>query len=371
MSDRKTLRVAVSGIGWCGCEHIKAFQAHPDCEVVLLQGRDTERVRANLAQYGVAIPDVLITESFDEVVDDPAIDVVSMAGVNSTHVPYAVAAAAAGKHLMIEKPVARDEAELSTLLAAVEASGVKTVVSFELYWNPLFKVVRWLVESGRLGQVMFARADYHSRVGTFYSGWEWCRTREEGGSMLLNAGCHAVDAVRQFCNDEPLTVSAFHTTGLEQGYEYPTTIQLNIQFANGLLGQVSASADVASPYHFGLEVYGTELSAVNEYIRWTYDGHVSVDKLQRECPVPGVRFFLEPYGETYGQIRVECVLPNSVGVEHHPFAEEAASLVEAIRQDAESPLALNTAAITHRICYAADRSAANAGMPVAVAKETV
>ena len=187
--------------------------------------------------------------------------------------------------------------------------------------------------------------------------------------MLLNAGCHAVDAVRQFCNDEPLTVSAFQTTGLEQGYEYPTTIQLNIQFTNGLLGQVSASADVASPYHFGLEVYGTELSAVNEYIRWTYDRHVSVDKLQRECSVPGVRFFLEPYSETYAQIRVECVLPNSVSVEHHPFAEEAASLVEAIQQDTQSPLALNTAAVTHRICFAADHSAASAGVPVAVVKE--
>ena len=85
--------------------------------------------------------------------------------------------------------------------------------------------------------------------------------------------------------------------------------------------------------------------------------------------MPGVRFFLEPYGETYAQIRVECVLPNSVSVEHHPFADEAASLVEAIRHDGDSPLALNTAAITHRICFAADCSAANAGVPVAVVKE--
>ena len=366
MTGRKPLRVAVSGIGWCGCEHIKAFRAHSDCEVVLLHGRSQERVRANLAKYGVTLGDIRITEKFEEVADDPSIDVVSIAGINSTHVPYSIAAAGAGKHLMIEKPVARDEGELHTLLAAVQASGVKTVVSFELHWNPLFKVVRWLVESGRLGRVMFVRANYHSRVGTFYSGWDWCRTREEGRSMLLNAGCHAVDAVRQFCGDQPLAVSAYHTTGLEQGYQYPTTIQLNIQFAHGVLGQVSASADVATPYHFGLEVYGTELSAVNEYIRWPYESHVSVDELQRECPVPGVRFFLEPYSGNHTQIRVECVLPNSVSVEHHPFADEAASLVEAIQQDAQSPLALPTAAITHRMCFAADRSAAKAGMPIAV-----
>ena len=110
----------------------------------------------------------------------------------------------------------------------------------------------------------------------------------------------------------------------------------------------------------------SELWAVNEYIRWPYESHVSVDELQRECPVPGVRFFLEPYSENHTQIRVECVLPNSVSVEHHPFADEAASLVEAIQQDAQSPLALPAAAITHRMCFAADRSAAKVGVPIAV-----
>lgn len=360
------LRVAVSGIGWCGCEHIKAFQRLPGCEVVALHGRDPERMRHNMKLFGANPGSARLTTDFEDVINDGSIDIVSIAGVNSTHVPYAVAALSKGKHVMLEKPAARDEAELEHLLAAASTSRAKTVVSFELYWNSLFQVARWLVESGRIGKVTFVRSNYHSRVGDFYSGWDWTRTLAEGRSMLLNGGCHSIDAVRQFSNDQPVSVTAFHTTGIAQGYEYPTTIHVNIQFADGVLGQVSASADVASPYHFGLEIFGTELSLVNNFIRWPYDRHVNVDELQEACPVPDVRFFLEPYSETSSQIRVECVQPNSVSVEHHPFGDEARALVTAIREDTETPLSIARAAITHRLCFAADRSAAAGGERIAL-----
>ncbi|MCG3148220.1 MAG: Inositol 2-dehydrogenase/D-chiro-inositol 3-dehydrogenase [Verrucomicrobiae bacterium] len=359
----RKLRVAVSGIGWCGGEHIKAFQAHPDCEVVLLHGRDETRVRQNLEKFGVKNCAAKITTRTEDLFRGD-VDVLSIAGINSTHTPLACEAARHGIHLMIEKPVARDVTELQTLLTAVGKSGVKTVVSFELYWNPLFQVARWLIASGRLGRVMFVRTNYHSRVGPWYAGWDWCRTRAEGRSLLLNAGCHAVDAVRQFTNDEPQAVSAFHTTGLAQGYEYPTTIQLNIQFAGGQLGQVSASADVATPYHFGLEIYGTKLSLVNQYLRWPDGEPVTVAELQHACPLPGVRFVAEAYSETKSQIRVDCLLPTSVSVDHHPFRDEAAALVDAIQRGGETPLSVARAAITHRICFAVDQSADRGGQPV-------
>jgi predicted dehydrogenase len=364
MTNRK-LRVAVSGIGWCGCEHIKAFQHQPECEVVLLHGRDEERVRQSLARHGVTDCRAKITTRAEDLFRG-GVDILSIAGINSTHTPLAVEAARRGIHLMIEKPIARDAAELATLLTAVEQSGVKSVVSFELYWNPLFQVARWLIASDRLGRVMFVRANYHSRVGAWYAGWDWCRTKAEGRSCLLNAGCHAVDAVRNFTNDQPLAVSAFHTTGLEQGYEYPTTIHLNVQFAAGQLGQISASADVATPYHFGLEIYGTQLSLVNQHLRWPAEAPVDAGELQRDCPVPDVRFVVEPYSEKQNQIRLDCVLPNSVRVDHHPFRDEARALVAAIQQDGQTPIPVARAAVTHRICYAADQSAAEGGRVISL-----
>ena len=365
----RKLRIAVSGIGWCGCEHIKAFQSLPDCEVVLLHGRDAGRIRANLSKYGVPDCAARISTRVEDLAEAPDIDVVSIAGVNSTHAPIAVAAANAGKHLMIEKPAALDEKELASLLSAVRNRGVKTVVSFELYWNPLFHLARWLIASGRMGKVMFVRSNYHSRVDASYPGWNWCRTRAEGRSFLLAAGCHSVDAVRSFLGNDAASVSAFHSNGLEQGYEFPTTIMANIRFAHGRIGQVSASADVATPYHFGLEIYGERLSLVNQYLR-SPGGEQSAEELRQDCPVQGVEFFDEPYSETVRQIRVGCILPNSVRVDHHPFGDEAAALVDAIRGDGETPLSLEQAAVTHRICYAADCSASDGGRVVDVARDS-
>lgn len=365
--NTKTLKVAVSGIGWCGSEHIKAFQRIEGCEVVQLHGRNVERVRANLTKYGIAADNIAITERYEDLVENDEIDIISIAGINSTHTPYAIAAASKGKHLMIEKPVARDLAELESLTSAVRAAGVQSIVSFELYWNPLFQVARWLKESGRLGKVLFVRSNYHSRVGDFYSGWDWCRTKEEGRSILLNAGCHSIDAVRQFAGSPVKRVSAFHTNGVPQGYEYPSTVHVNMEFGSGILGQVSASADVASPYHFGLEIYGSELTLHNQFIRWAGTTPTpNVEELEKECPIEGVRFFLEPYSEVQKQIRIDCIMPNSVNVAHHPFHDEARSLVDAIRSGVPAPLALDVAAITHRISMAADESASNHGQPISL-----
>lgn len=360
----KTLKIAVSGIGWCGAEHIKAFQRIENCKVILLHGRSSHRVRENLRKYCINYEGISITERYEDIIEDSDVDIVSIAGINSTHTPYAIAAAQRGKHLMIEKPVARDLSELESISSAIQEAGVHSIVSFELYWNPLFQVARWLKETGRLGNTLFVRSNYHSRVGSSYSGWNWCRTKEEGRNILLNSGCHSIDAVRQFADTPVRRISAFHTTGIPQGYEYPTTIHVNMEFGDGILGQVSASADVASPYHFGLEIYGSKLTLNNQFIRWSDNAAPDVSALESECPVPGVRFFLEPYSETQKQIRIECTMPNSVNVEHHPFQHEAQALVDAVRTGNPSPLSLPVAAITHRICFAADESAANNGTPV-------
>ena len=95
----------------------------------------------------------------------------------------------------------------------MRAAGVRTIVSFELRYNPWLRFIRWMRESGRLGRIHFARTNYLSRVTDWYSGWEWCRTVKGGGSHLLAAGCHAVDALRWATGLEIAEVSAYHMQG--------------------------------------------------------------------------------------------------------------------------------------------------------------
>jgi predicted dehydrogenase len=114
---------------------------------------------------------------------------------------------------------------------------VRTIVSFELRYNPFLKFARWLQAEGWLGRIRFARTQYLSNVTDWYSGWEWVRTKKSGRSHLLAAGCHAVDALR-FCSGlEPTAVSALHTH-FTDGYEWPTSIMANMTLEGSALGHV-------------------------------------------------------------------------------------------------------------------------------------
>src|SRR5262249_33756530 len=135
-TGNRTLGVAVCGIGWCASQHIRAFMRNPQARVVRLCARDVHRARANLAQYGVAAPDARIPTSYAEVLESPDVDVVAIATPNHLHADEAVAAARAGKHLLLEKPTGLDLAELERIRDEVRRAGVRTIVSFELRYNP-------------------------------------------------------------------------------------------------------------------------------------------------------------------------------------------------------------------------------------------
>ena len=142
------LGVAISGVGWCASQHIAAFLRNPRTEVTWLCARDAARARANLARYGVALPHARITTSYDEVLAAPDVDIVSIATPNHLHATQAVAAAGAGKHLLLEKPTGLDTGELVSIRDAVQRAGVRTIVSFELRYNPFLVFARWLRTGG-------------------------------------------------------------------------------------------------------------------------------------------------------------------------------------------------------------------------------
>src|SRR4051812_33642905 len=98
-----TLGVGVCGIGWGASQHIAAFQNNAHAAVTWLCGRDVERARATLAKYGLSLPEARITTRFDDLLASPDVDIVSIATPNHLHADQAVAAAEAGKHLLLEK----------------------------------------------------------------------------------------------------------------------------------------------------------------------------------------------------------------------------------------------------------------------------
>jgi predicted dehydrogenase len=151
------LGVGVSGVGWCASQHIAAFQRNPHTVVTWLHGRDEDRTRANLAKYGLTLSEARVTTSYDELLAASDVDIISITTPNHLHADQAVRAAQAGKHLVLEKPTGLDISELVRIRDAVRGAGIRTIVSFELRYNPYLKFARWLRESGWLGEIRSAR----------------------------------------------------------------------------------------------------------------------------------------------------------------------------------------------------------------------
>jgi len=223
---------------------------------------------------------------------------------------------------------------------------------------------RWLRSAGWLGEIRFARTQYLSRVTDWYSGWAWVRTKESGRSHLLSAGCHAVDALRWCSGLEPMTVSAFHTrfTG---GYEWPTSIVVNMTLEGKALGHIASSTDFMLPYSFLVELMGDRATLRQDLLQ-SLDAPLDAERLAAANPFPDVRLAAttDPAGRP--AIRILCTMPDSADVAHHPFQDEIDELVACVLEKRHTTIDVFDAQKTMEVCLAADRSAELGGTPVSL-----
>lgn len=362
----RALGVGIVGIGWVATQHLTAFLRNPHTRIVYLCSRNEQRARERLHKAGLNVPAGRFTTRYPDLLESDDVDIVSIATPNHLHAAQAVAAARAGKHILLEKPTGLDLRELRAIRDAVGRAKVRTIVSFELHYNPYLRFARWLRESGRLGRLRFARFQYLSRVTDWYSGWKWARTKKSGRSHLLAAGCHAVDALRWCTGLEATEVSAYHTR-FTKGYEYPTSIIANLTMRRSagspVLAQLVSSTDFQMPYTFGVEMMGERATLRDDMILWN-DEPLDMAALEEECPVQGVTLKEGRTATGAPAIRIVADMPGSADVTHHPFQGEIDELVDCILERRDTHLDVHDAQKTMEICLAADRSADRGGRPV-------
>jgi predicted dehydrogenase len=331
-----TLGVAVHGAGWVSGEHIKAYTKNPHTEVRVVSSRKAESARARADEAGIKCD---TSTDFAKVLARDDIHVVSICTPNDLHPRETIAAAQAGKHILIEKPVAMNLEDLKAMRDAVRKAGVKTVVSFVLHWNPYMETLKALIADGALGKLFYVSTDYLHDIGPWWTGYEWARRKETGGSAMLTGGCHAVDALRYLAGDIE-EVHAYGTRGHRTDYEYTPTVLAALKFRGGAIGKVSVSFEIPMPYVFNVEIYGSE-------------GAVRNEKIYSPLKFPGLTGFMT----------LPTVMPDSGEVTHHPFQGEIDHFVDCIRKNEESHVNLEDAVKTHEVCLAIDQSAAT-GQPV-------
>jgi predicted dehydrogenase len=332
-----TIGIGIHGTGWVAGEHIKSYAKNPHCRVVALSSRTREGAEAKAREVG--LENVRVHDTYEALLADPEVDAISLCTPPYLHPQETILAAQAGKHLLIEKAVANDPKSLGEMVRAVETAGVRTVVSFVLHWNPQFQWIRQMLDKAAIGRLFYAEVDYWHNIGPQYLQYRWNVKKEIAGSVWLSAGCHAVDAVRWFMQDEITEVTAY-SNKRNPAYEYDTNAVGIVKFANGAIGKLSASFDVQSPYAFNIDLLGEQGSI-------------------RDNRIYAKEFFA---GQT-DWITVPTIRPDSGDVTHHPFDGELSHFIDCILNEKESPVNLADAAKTHAVCFALERSALE-GRPV-------
>ncbi len=328
--------IGIHGAGWVAGAHVAAYKMDSRAEVVAISSRRESSAR-RLA-HETDCPDASIHTSYDELLADTRVDVISICTPNFLHSIETVRAAAAAKHILIEKPVALTVDELRASRDAVRQAGVKTVVGFVLRWNPLFAIIKEQIAAQAIGRIFYSEVDYWHELGDWYPGWDWVRSRRTGGNTFLSAGCHAVDALRYFKEQDIVEVFAYEVDDGSETEE-PSTSVLICKFADGTIGKASSSLGINSTYQFNIDLLG--------------EGGTIRDN----------RIFAKGLAGQTDYATIPTIMPNSGDVAHQPFNGEMSHLLDCIDRDEESHVNLEDAINTHEVCIAAEISATE-GRPV-------
>lgn len=331
--------VGIVGMGWVAGEHMRAWANHPQARVVGCVSRTREGAQRKIQEVGIPCH---IYDSYEDLLADPAIQIISICSPNDLHAGQAIAAAQAGKHICLEKPIALAPEDLYRVRDAVQNAGVKSVVCFVLRWNPLFETVKAQLAGNAIGDIFYAEVDYYHGIGSNYAQFQWNIRKSVGGSSLLSAGCHAVDMLRWCVGEEAVEVWAVSTRGNGKpfdAYEYdPTEIAL-VRFANGAVGKITSCLESKMPYVFNLLLLGDKGSIRDNQV-WA-----------KETRYPGQTDF----------VTIPTIRPDSGDVSHHPFRGQINHFMDCILNDVESHCNIADAVKTHEIIFAADQSAAAQG----------
>jgi 1,5-anhydro-D-fructose reductase (1,5-anhydro-D-mannitol-forming) len=162
-----------------------------------------------------------------------------VAAPNDLHEPYTVAAARAGKHVLCEKPLARDSVEAQRMIAACVAAGVRLGTAFQMRFHPAHQQIRDLVQRGALGTIRQGRVQFGFLLGPERRTW---RMEERvAGGPLFDVGSHCVDLLSYITGQAVTAVSAVLARQLFVEYSVEDAAILNLTLAGGALAQVNVA----------------------------------------------------------------------------------------------------------------------------------
>ncbi len=270
------LRVACIGMGWWSDVLADAIQRSKKLKIVACYTRSEDKRRTFAAKYGcVAAP------NYQVVLQDHSIEAIINTTPNSAHVETTLAAAIAGKHVFLDKPIANTVSEGRVITEFCKKKGVILALGYQRRRESHFRWIREQIDAGAFGKLVNAEANIsRDRLGQIdLSSWRYTAAGMPGG-VMLQIGIHYADVLEYLLGPVKAVNGRFAQLVLPG--DNPDVASLVLEHENGALSTLNASYASASEYYL-MNIYGKEASAY-------YDMHQGLRLLKRGksglSPVP-------------------------------------------------------------------------------------
>ncbi len=294
MAD-KPLRVACIGMGWWSDVLADAMKRSGKFEIASCYTRSDEKRQAFAKKYGCAA-----APSYEAILGDKAVEAIVNTTPNNVHAETTRAAAAAGKHVFLDKPIANTVADARALTDACRTAGVVLALGYQRRKESHFRWIRKRIDDGVFGRLVNAEANIsRDRLGQFQPGsWRYTAEGMPGG-VMLQIGIHYTDVLEYLMG--PIKAVRGSLAQLVLPGENPDIASLIMEHENGALSTLNACYASASEYYL-MNIYGKEATAY-------YDLHQGLRLLKRgsstvnAVPCPKNDTIVEELEEFAGAVR--------------------------------------------------------------------
>jgi predicted dehydrogenase len=274
----KKLRVGIIGLG-VGEQHIAGCEGRDAVEAALLCDFSADKLREVSARH----PGIAVTANADDVLDDPDIDVVSIASYDDHHFRQVMRAIENDKHIFVEKPLCMDPREAREIRRALAAKpALRMSSNLILRRSKRFLQVKDLIRNGRLGELFHLEADYnYGRVEKVTQGW---RGEIPYYSVVYGGGVHMIDLMMWFSGSDIAEVTAYGNRIATRGtrFRFDDCVVSIMKFRNGATGKMAANYGCVHPHFHQISLYGTQATFQN-----TLDGgRLITDRRPEAVPEP-------------------------------------------------------------------------------------
>lgn len=347
-SARDELGVAIVGTGLAARMHTAGLRLVPGVRVTGAVGTSAEKSARLAADLGFPTT----YADLEALLADPAVSIVHLCTPPHTHVELAERIAARGKHLLVDKPLARNVAEADRVIAAADRHGVYLGGLFQHRHIPICLRVRDAIQSGLLGHIYLADCYVKWwRDDAYYRGSNWrARHATEGGGALINQAIHSIDLLQWLVG--PIVQVTGHVATAAHEIETEDVGVAVLRTAGGGLGVIEGTTAAYPGFPERIELHGTGGSVILDEGRRRLEWH-----LKGQPPR------VEEQGVTQGN----AADPAAVSPEAHAAA--FADFVDAVRADRAPTVDGRAARAALEIVEAVYRSSRQGGRPVTLPLE--